>query len=85
MRDTRASILKAGGQLFGADGGDGAGEFVQHQLHPELAGLVLDDEQHFVAVRRARMLGGEDGVEGEVVGVGQVLGEIQLCGVPFRV
>jgi hypothetical protein len=49
---TRASILKAGAQLVLRDVGDGRAQLVQHQLHPQLAGLVLDDEQHLV-VRRA--------------------------------
>ena len=29
---------------------NGRSQFVQHQLHPELAGLVLNDEQHFVVI-----------------------------------
>ena len=69
MRDTRASILKALRSSSRAIARDGGAQLVQHQLHPQLAGLVLDDEQHLVVVGRERLLRAEDGVELQVVAV----------------
>src|SRR5687768_10738698 len=51
-------VLDAGDALQGrtqivcAEVGGGAAQLVQHQLEPELGGLVLDDEQHLVMVFR---------------------------------
>ena len=49
-----------------------------HQLHPQLAGLVLHDEQHLVVVRRERLLGIQDGIELQVVAVTHAPIKIEL-------
>jgi hypothetical protein len=49
---------------------------VHQQLHPELGSLVLDDEQHLVVVRRARLLRGEQQVEVQVAAVRGLAREI---------
>ena len=48
-------------------------QLVQGQLHPQLARLVLDDEEQLVRVGRARMLGGEHRVQREIVTVAHVV------------
>ncbi|MCY1423661.1 hypothetical protein D9M71_393810 [compost metagenome] len=58
-------------------------ELVQHQLHPQLGGLVLDDEQHLVMVRRQRVLGAENTPQVQVVAVAHGVGKIQLGVMPF--
>ena len=52
------------------DVADGGLQFVDDQLHPQLRGLVLDDEQHLVVVRRVaeRVLCIEHTVQVAVVG-----------------
>nr|GEU28320.1 hypothetical protein [Tanacetum cinerariifolium] len=59
-------------------------QLVQHQLHPQFAGLVLDDEQQLVMLGRQRMLGGQDGIERQVVAVAHVVGEVELSAVVTR-
>ena len=51
---------------------------MQHQLQPQLGGLVLDDEQHLVVMRRHAqgVLGAEDLVQRQVLAVGQAPGEV---------
>ena len=56
MSFTRARILKHGASSSALHVRDRRRELVDHQLHPQLGGLVLDDEQHLVVVRRARLL-----------------------------
>jgi hypothetical protein len=51
---------------------------MQHQLHPQLAGLVLHDEQHLVVVGRARVLRAQDGVELQVVAIAHAPAEVEL-------
>ena len=41
-------------ELVALQMGDGRTQLVDHQLHPQLRGLVLDDEKHLVVVRRVR-------------------------------
>ncbi len=48
-------------------------ELVQEQLHSELAGLVLHDEEYLVMRRRARLLRVQYRVELRVVAVAHVL------------
>jgi len=48
-------------------------QFMQHQLHPQLRGLVLHDEEHLVVVGRERLLGVQDGIELQVVAIAHVL------------
>ncbi len=59
-------------------------QFVQHQFHPQLAGLVLHNEQHFVVVGRARVLGRQDLIERQVVAVAHRLAEVHLRTMPRR-
>src|SRR5690606_31028518 len=49
------------------------GQLVDQQLQPQLAGLVLDDEQHLVVVRRVRqrLLRGQQPVQPQVAAVAQ--------------
>ena len=54
------------------------GEFVQGQLHPKLARLVLDDEQHLVMGVAQRVLLRENAVEMQVIAVGHGGAEIHL-------
>ena len=58
IRLTRASILNARPSSSRATRRDRRAQLVEHQLHPQLGGLVLDDEQHLVVVRRERVLRG---------------------------
>ena len=67
-------------QLVGGDRGDRRLELVQQQLHPQLADLVLDDEQHLVVRVRAALLRAEHRVEMEVVAVAHVAAEVDLGG-----
>ena len=65
-------------QLVGAQQVAGAGELVQHELQPELGGLVLDDEQQLVVVlgRAHGVLGTQQGLEVEVAAVAHPLPEV---------
>jgi hypothetical protein len=58
-------------------------QLVQHQLDPQLAGLVLDDEQQLVVVGRQRVLGRQDLVQAQVVAVAHGLLEVHLGAVPL--
>ena len=55
---------------------------MDHQLHPQLGRLVLDDEQHLVVPRRRvraarqRLLRRQQPVEAQVARVGQAVGEV---------
>ena len=68
--------LEAGRERVGLHVRDRRGELVDHQLHPQLGGLVLDDEQHLVVVRRARALRGEQPLEPQVAAVRRVGREV---------
>jgi hypothetical protein len=56
----------------------GRAHLVQHQLHPQLAGLVLDDEQHLVMGGRQRVLGRENLVQMQIVAIAHVTAEVEL-------
>ena len=56
---------------------DGRAEFVQHQLHPQLAGLMLDDEQHLVVVGRQGCLRIQQSVQLQIVAVAHVPREVE--------
>ena len=77
MRD---SILKQGSSWSCCTMADGRVQLVQHQLDPELRGLVLDDEQHLVVVRRLAhgLLGGEQRVEAQITRIGLPALEVRL-------
>ena len=60
------------------DAGPRGRDLVDGEAHPELGGLVLDDEQHLVVGVGEGGLGGEDQVEAEVVAVGHAPGEVGL-------
>lgn len=53
--------FEAGLEVVGLDEVDGGAELVDHELHPELGGLVLDDEEELVVV----LGGGEGALRGE--------------------
>ena len=55
---------------------DRGAQLVDHQLHPQLGDLVLDDEQHLVVVRRVRqrLLRRQQPVQLQVAAVGQPAG-----------
>ena len=77
--------LEAGRQAVGLDVRDRRGQLVEQKLHPELRGLVLDDEQHLVVVRRARSLRREQPRQLEVAAVGGLCGELgDVAGVVLR-
>ncbi len=57
---------------------DRGAQLVQHELHPQLAGLVLHDEEHFIVVGRERLLRIQDRVELQVVAIAHVAAEIEL-------
>ena len=52
---------------------DGRAQLVDHQLHPQLGHLVLDDEQQFVMVDRIgyRLLRRQQSIQSQVTAVGQ--------------
>ena len=75
--DTR-QFFEGIGQLVGGNISHGRGQLMAHQLHPQLAGLVLHDEQHFVVVRRERLLGIQDGIELQVVAIAHATFKIEL-------
>ena len=70
--------LECAAELVVGNAGDRRGELVQHQLHPQLARLVLDDEQHLVVVGRQRMLRVQHLVKVQVVRVAHVRAEVEL-------
>ena len=53
-------------------------QLMQHQLHPEFTGLVLDDEKHLVVVGRQRFLCAQNGVKLQIVAVTHGFAEVEL-------
>src|SRR5688572_6699212 len=51
-------------------------ELVDHELHPQLRDLVLDDEQHLVVALRARLLRAEELRQAQVAAVGGLGAEL---------
>ena len=53
-------------------------QLVQHQLHPQLGGLVLYHEQHFVMMRRVGewVLAVQQRVQAQVVAIAHAFGKI---------
>ena len=70
--------LERHGQVIGSQVELRSAQLVEHQLEPELGGLVLDDEQHLVVVRGAAhdMLGAEDLIQVQVGAVGEIDSEV---------
>ena len=75
---TPGEHLEGALQLVARDRGDRRAQLVQHQLHPQLAGLVLDDEQHLVVRAASAVLRAEHRVEVQVVAVAHVAAEVDL-------
>ena len=75
---TRAMHFSAGASSVRAQQAHAADELVQHELQPQLGGLVLDDEQQLVVVlgRAQRMLRGQQRVELEVAAVAHAVREV---------
>ena len=65
-------------ELVGLHGGQRAVELVQHELHPQLAGLVLDDEEQLVGLRAARHLRREQPLQLQVARVGLLPREVDV-------
>ncbi len=74
--------FEGGFEVVGFDLVDGGFEFVYDEFHPEFAGLVLDDEEHFVVVDGIAegVLGREEFVEAEVAGIVESVFELGLDG-----
>ncbi len=70
--------LEGGTRIVGRDASARAHQLVDRELHPQFARLVLDDEEKFVGIARARMLRRQDGVEIEIVAVAHLAGEIRV-------
>jgi hypothetical protein len=70
--------LEGLGQAVGGHALVGGLQLVQRQLHPQLAGLVLDDEEHLVVRRREWLLRRQDGVELQVVAIAHRGAEVEL-------
>ena len=70
--------LERAAELVVAHRGHRGGQLVQHELHPQLARLVLHDEQHLVVVGRQRMLRVQHLVQVQVVGVAHLVREVEL-------
>jgi urease accessory protein UreE len=70
-------------QVVAAQVVDHGVQLVQHQLHPQFAGLVLHDEQHLVMVGRERVLRVQDLFQAQVVAIAHGLGEVHLRAVPL--
>src|SRR5215831_9470288 len=74
--------LEIGRELIALHVAHGSLQLVDHQLHPQLGGLMLDDEQHLVVPRRSlgrareRLLRREQLIEAEVARVSQLAAEI---------
>ena len=74
--------LEACRELIGLHVADCRPELVDHQLHPQLGGLVLDDEQHLVVTRRLfrgpgqRLLRRQQPVEAEITGIRKPVAKI---------
>ena len=84
MRATRESILAAGARSPSRTRSRAASELVQDELHPQLARLVLHDEEHLVVVAGARLLRAEDRVEMQVVAVAHRAREVEAGAVGGR-
>src|ERR1019366_9268898 len=65
-------------QLVFGDGLNRGLKLVQQQLHPQLADLVLDDEEHLVVSAGAALLRPEHDVEMQVVAVAHVAAEVDF-------
>ena len=78
MWPTRAKILNDSREPVGAHERHRAVELVEQQLDPQLAGVVLDDEQHLVVDVGDRPLRREQLVELQVVAVAASLGELDV-------
>jgi len=84
MRVTRAVILKAADRSSALHPRDGAVQFVQRQLEPQLARLMDDDEQQLVMAGRPRVLGVEKAIEGEIVGIAHLAFEVGVSPAAHR-
>jgi len=61
--------LEAWFELVGLDVLHRGAQLVDHELHPELARLVLDDEEHLVVMIAERLLAREETIETEIAAV----------------
>ncbi len=76
---TRARILKQASSRSWRTNAIAGLQLVDHQLHPQLGGLVLDDEQHLVVpwrrarTARERVLRRQQPVEPQVARIGEAV------------
>ena len=70
--------LEGDAHLVGGEQLHGRAGLVEHELEPQLGGLVLDDEEHLVVVLAHGVLRVEERVEGQVGPVGHLLTEIAV-------
>ena len=77
--------LEGGLQVVGLNALACRDEFVQHELHPQLGRLVLNDEEEFIVIAGARHLRGEDGVQLQVIPIAHRAAKIQPRAIERRV
>src|SRR5579883_761557 len=68
--------LEGGRQIIVLDAEDRRLQLMDHQLHPELGRLMLDDEEHLVVIGRERLLRVEQAVEMEIIAIAHLAAEI---------
>ena len=78
MSFTRERIFSVGGRRSWLQVIDRGGELMDHQLHPELRDLVLNDEEQLVVVLgpRERMLLREQAFKREIARVAEAIREV---------
>ncbi len=65
-------------QMVGADRLDGGFQFVRHQLEPQLLHMVDHHKGELVMLLGQRLLGGQQGVELQIVAIGLPAGEVEM-------
>jgi hypothetical protein len=83
-RDARQH-LEGGVEIVAPHTLEHAAELVQHQAHPQLRGLVHDDEHHLVVLEGERLLRVEHLVEMQVLAVGERGAELPVNGLAGEV
>jgi hypothetical protein len=61
----------------------GSAQLMQHEFHPQLAGLVLHDKQHFVVIWRQWLLRVQNVIQLQIITIAHGLAEVEraLAGV----
>ena len=50
---------------------------MQHEFHPQLAGLVLHDKQHFIVIWRQWLLRIQDVIKVQIIAIAHGLAEVE--------